>query len=120
MGVLGNNDLIITEPGEVLSHGKVYSYDTKYLHPFETSSDAQVNFIKINELKLLASKAFKCTGCQGYARVDFLLDEKENIFINEINTLPGFTSISMFPKLMQKSGVSYKDLITKIIQLALE
>ena len=72
------------------------------------------------KIKEMTSKAYLGTGCKGYARVDFLIDKNENIIINEINTLPGCTATSMFPKLMAKSGIGYKELISRIINLALE
>jgi D-alanine-D-alanine ligase len=119
LAVLGNNDLTISNPGEVLSNGEFYSYETKYFKPFETTSKAMLTDSQISEVKDLARKPYIATGCSGYARIDFLLDGNK-FYINEINTLPGFTSISMFPKLMENMGIKYKDLITKIIDLALE
>jgi len=68
----------------------------------------------------MAETAYCITGCKGYARIDFFMDQNGQIYINEINTLPGFTKISMFPQLMQALGFSYQDLITEIIQLALK
>ncbi len=121
IGILGNGKLTVSVPGEILSDGDFYSYETKYLNPFETTTDVKnLNKNEINKLKELAKKAYQITGCRGYARIDFLMDQKRNIYISEINTLPGFTKISMFPKLMQKAGISYRDLITHIIKLALE
>ena len=67
----------------------------------------------------MAQKAYKTTGCRGYSRVDFFLSG-DKFYINEINTLPGFTSTSMYPKLLANIGISYRDLITKIIEFALE
>jgi len=118
VGILGNDELIISEPGEILSDGKVYSYDTKYFQPFKTSISTNLNPEKINEIKNHAEKAYRSTACTGYSRIDFLLDQNNKVYINEINTLPGFTKTSMFPNLMQNSGLKYKDLITKIIELA--
>lgn len=112
--------MIISSPGEVLSNGEFYSYETKYFAPFDTTTKAILTDEQIINIKEMAKLAYKTTGCKGYARIDFFLDEKNNVFINEINTLPGLTSISMFPKLMAEIGISYKELITKIINLALE
>lgn len=121
LAVLGNNDLIISDPGEILSNGKFYSYISKYFQPFKTDSRAKnLSKTQIEKIKKMAETAYRCTKCQGYARVDFLLDQNGEIYINEINTLPGFTKISMFPKLMQELGITYKDLITRIINLAFE
>lgn len=119
VGILGNKKLVISEPGEVLTHGQFYSYNTKYNKPFKTKVNAKIKPEIYKEIKQIARKAYLATGCRGYARIDFFLAD-DKIYINEINTLPGFTSISMFPKLMAATGIEYKDLITKIINLALE
>lgn len=119
VGILGNEKLIISEPGEVLTHGQFYSYNTKYFKPFKTTVKPKLEESIVKEIQNLAMKAYEATGCRGYSRVDFLLSG-DKIYINEINTLPGFTSISMFPKLMANIGISYKELITRIIHLALE
>lgn len=120
IAVLGNSDLMVSEPGEVDSNGEFYSYDAKYFHPFETKVRAVLTEKQAKEAKSMAEKAYKVTGCRGYSRIDFLIDQDNNIYINEINTLPGFTKISMFPKMMEAVGIAYKDLITKIVNLALE
>lgn len=121
IAVLGNDNLIVSNLGEVLTSGQFYSYETKYLKPFSTStSPKNLSENLSRKIKDWAKKAYKITGCKGYARVDFFLDRKGELYINEINTLPGFTAISMFPKLMEASGINYKYLITKIIELGLE
>lgn len=121
IGILGNKELIISEPGEILSNGEFYSYDTKYLNPFMVNTKVKdLSQNEIKNFKELAQRAYLLTDCRGYARIDFLMDKNRNIYINEISTLPGFTKISMFPKLMEASGISYKDLITKIIELGLK
>jgi D-alanine-D-alanine ligase len=118
VGILGNDDLTISDPGEVISNGEFYSYETKYFQPFDTSTNANLDHGTIEKVKELAQKAYEATGCTGYSRIDFLIDQNGEIFINEINTLPGFTKISMYPRLMKSCGIEYKDLITKIIELA--
>ena len=120
IGVLGNKNLIISGAGEVLTHGKFYSYTAKYFKPFKTTVKPRLDDKIVEKIKKLAKNAYLATGCSGYARVDFLMDSDDNIYLNEINTLPGFTSISMFPKLMAEIGIEYKELITRIINLALE
>lgn len=120
LGVLGNFDLIISNPGEIVFDEDFYNYNAKYFNDntaviLEKLSDS----IK-EEMKEMATRAYKATNCMGYARIDFFLDQNERIFINEINTLPGFTASSMFPKLMKNRGIKYKELITRIINLALE
>lgn len=121
VAVLGNDhDLIISDPGEVNANGEVYSYEAKYFKPFSTTVKADLKEDKKTEIKKMAERAYRESGCRGYSRIDFLMDKNGNVFLNEINSLPGFTKISMFPKLMEAEGIIYKDLITKIINLALE
>jgi len=104
-----------------LTGGEIYSYETKYFKPFATTDEPKNLEAKmVAKIKNWAEKAYRATGCRGYARVDFFLAPDGELYISEINTLPGFTKISMFPKLMSKSGISYKDLITKIIELGMK
>lgn len=120
IAVLGNDSLIISEPGEILTNGEFYSYDTKYIHPFDTTTKVENLSIEEKEkVKKWAEEAYRLIEFKGYARVDFLYKDGI-IYLNEIQALPGFTQISMFPKLMMEIGVSYKDLITKIIELGIE
>jgi D-alanine-D-alanine ligase len=124
LGVLGNeySDLIVSKPGEVLVGGEFYDFNDKYVNgvsstqiPADLSEDLTVRF------QNLARDIFWQLGLCGLARIDFFLDKNSGeIFLNEINTMPGFTSISMYPKLMEESGVSYGDLIDKLVELALE
>jgi D-alanine-D-alanine ligase len=120
VAVLGNDELTLSDPGEVSSNGQFYSYDAKYFHPFNTEAKAELLPEQIKTIKEMAEKAYGSTGCKGYSRIDFLIDESGKIYLNEINTLPGFTKTSMFPKLMAGAGITYKDLISKIIYLALD
>jgi len=121
VAVLGNDKLLTSKPGEIFTHGQVYSYENKYCKPFKTNKVAEeLSKTQVNQLKEMAETAYCITGCKGYARIDFFMDQNGQIYINEINTLPGFTKISMFPQLMQALGFSYQDLITEIIQLALK
>ncbi|MBN1311212.1 MAG: D-alanine--D-alanine ligase [Anaerolineae bacterium] len=122
VSVLGNDDPIASVPGEVVPGDTFYSYEDKYLH-----DDAQLLIPaplapEVASLaQELAVKAFKAIDCAGLGRCDFLLDKDTGkLWINEINTIPGFTSISMYPKLWEASGISYPDLIDRLIQLALE
>ena len=117
-GVLGNRASL---PARVIPSHEFYSYEAKYLDPegatFEVPALLPQEMIKtIQELSL---KAFQVLCCEGMARVDFFV-RGEEIFINEINTIPGFTSISMYPQMWMKSGVSYSLLIEKLIDLAIE
>jgi len=81
---------------------------------------AKLSKDKKKEIKSLAQKAYRSLDCRGFARVDLFLEKNGKIYLNEINTIPGFTEFSMFPKLMKNSGLSFKDLLTKIIELGLK
>ena len=121
VSVLGNHDLTISDPGEILTNGEVYSYQAKYFSPFKTTTEAVgLSSETVEKIKDWAEKAYRATECRGYARVDFFLAKNGDLYINEINTLPGFTDISMFPKALGAMGISYQNLITKIIELGLE
>ncbi len=119
--VLGNEDVISSCIGEVHSAEDFYSYDAKYNNK-ESKTDIPANIDEdiSNEIRNQAIKAFKAIDGKGLSRVDFFIeDNSKDIYINEINTLPGFTTISMYPKLFEASGISYKELLDKIINLAL-
>lgn len=116
--VLGNEKLLISA-GEVTYLTEFYDYNAKYFSE-DTHLSFNLNESILKEVSSLAQKAYKVTNCRGYARIDFFLETNKKLYINEINTLPGFATNSMFPKLMNKAGLSYKELITKIIMLALE
>ena len=120
--VLGNDNPIASVPGEVISNHDFYSYEAKYIdeHGAELKIPAKLSKEMIKKIQALAVQTFKTLLCGGMARVDFFLKENNEILVNEINTIPGFTSISMYPKLWQVSGISYTELITRLIQLALE
>lgn len=121
VSIVGNDELLISDPGEVLTGGELYSYEAKYFKPFKTTDKPEnLSPETITKIKDWAEKAYRVTGCRGFARVDFFLTQNGELYINEINTLPGFTKISMFPKMMMKMGLSYKDLISKIIELGME
>lgn len=120
IAILQDKHLIISKPGEILSSNEWYDYDAKYNN--ENSKTIIPNDIPKNILKTLkeySQKIFNGLNAKGFARIDFFYNDKtQEIFINEINTLPGFTSISMFPKLMENEKISYKKLITKLIENA--
>lgn len=118
-GVLGSQDIITSCVGEIISASEFYDYDSKYNNSKSITkipADIPENIEK--QIRRIAVKAFRAVDAKGIARVDFFLDKQNNIYINEINTMPGFTNISMYPKLFEKSGVSYKDLLSKLIELA--
>ena len=124
VAVLGkDNELIISLPGEVVSLGshEFYDYDAKYFDQNGSKTFIQaknLNDSTIEETRELSKKIFKIFECIGLSRIDYFLTNKNQIILNEINTMPGFTNISMYPKLIENSGLSYKDLISKLILLA--
>ena len=118
--VLGNEDVIASCVGEIKSADEFYSYDAKYKNQ-ESKTEIPAKIFKDieQEIRREAVKAFKAIDGSGLARVDFFIEDKTNkIYINEINTMPGFTNISMYPKLFEASGINYSDLLDKLIDLA--
>ena len=120
--VLGNEDVIASCVGEIKAADEFYSYDAKYKNEeSRTEIPANISEELSNEIREQAIKAFKSIDGKGLSRVDFFIENGTNkIYINEINTLPGFTSISMYPKMFEASGLPYKELLTKLTELALE
>ena len=118
--VLGNEDVISSCVGEIKSADEFYSYDAKYNNEnSKTLIPADISEENSKEIQKLAIKAFKAISGRGLSRVDFFIEDKtEKIYINEINTLPGFTSISMYPKLFEAVGISYEKLLDDLIELA--
>lgn len=119
--VLGNEEVIASCVGEIKPAEEFYSYNAKYSNEqskIEIPADLPKEISE--KIRKQAIKAFKAIDGKGLARVDFFVEKKSNeIYINEINTMPGFTNISMYPKLFEKSGISYKELLDKLIKLAL-
>ena len=120
--VLGNEDVIASCVGEIKAADEFYSYDAKYKNEeSKTKIPANISEELSNEIRNEAIKAFKSIDGKGLSRVDFFIEDGTNkIYINEINTMPGFTSISMYPKMFEASGLPYKELLTKLIELAIE
>ncbi len=120
--VLGNDDPKASVAGEIIPCKEFYDYDAKYLvEGSEAVIPAKITKAEMKTVQRLAIAAFQAVDCTGLARVDFLMDPKSRkIFVNEINTMPGFTAISMYPKLWAASGVSYPELIDRLIQLGIE
>jgi D-alanine-D-alanine ligase len=120
--VLGNDEPEASVPGEIVPGKEFYDYTAKYLDEgSQLIIPAKLTKAESKKVQELAVRAFQAVDCSGLARVDFLIDPKtRRIFLNEINTMPGFTSISMYPKLWAASGLSYPDLISRLIQLGLE
>lgn len=120
--VLGNDDAAASIPGEIVPSTEFYDYNAKYLDEgSQLLIPAKLTKSEIKKVQELAVRAFKAVDCSGLARVDFLMDPAtRKIYLNEINTMPGFTSISMYPKLWAASGLAYADLIDRLIQLGIE
>jgi D-alanine-D-alanine ligase len=120
--VLGNEKPIASLPGEIVTRHDFYSYDAKYLDEKGARLIIPAALSKniVRQVQSLALRTFKTLACEGMARVDFFLRNNREIFVNEINTIPGFTKISMYPKLWAASGIPYTRLIDRLIQLALE
>ncbi len=120
--VLGNDEPIASTVGEIIPCNEFYDYQAKYIdNNSKCVIPADLPQETIQKIREYAVKAFKSLDCAGLSRVDFFVHkETGEIYINEINTLPGFTSISMYPKLWEASGIPYKELIERVIELALE
>jgi len=120
--VLGNDDPKASVPGEIVASAEFYDYAAKYVDEgSQLIIPAKLSKSESKKAQALAVAAFRAVDCAGLARVDFLMDPKSRkIYLNEINTMPGFTSISMYPKLWAASGVPYPELIERLIQLGLE
>jgi D-alanine-D-alanine ligase len=120
--VLGNDQPAASVPGEIVPSAEFYDYSAKYLDEgSQLIIPAKLTKSETKKVRELAVAAFRAVDCSGLARVDFLMDPKSRkIFVNEINTMPGFTSISMYPKLWTATGVTYPELIDRLIRLGLE
>jgi len=120
--VLGNDNPEASLPGEIVPSTEFYDYNAKYLDEgSQLIIPAKLSKGETKQVQRLAIASFKAVDCSGLARVDFLMEPKSRkIYLNEINTMPGFTAISMYPKLWAASGVSYSDLIGRLIQLGLD
>ncbi len=120
--VLGNNEPEASIVGEIVPAAEFYDYNAKYIDEgSQLLIPAKISKRLMKQIQEMAVKAFQSVDCSGLARVDFLMDPKtEKIYLNEVNTMPGFTSISMYPKLWAASGLDYPALIDKLIQLAFD
>lgn len=120
--VLGNDDVIVSRVGQIMPHGEFYTFESKYEdEESKTCIPALVDQSVQDKIRELAVKVFKAVDGHGLSRVDFFLDKKSNrVYLNEINTMPGFTKISMYPQLMEDFGISYSELLDRLIQLAFD
>jgi D-alanine-D-alanine ligase len=122
VSVLGNEDPKASIAGEVRPMDEFYTYEAKYLHDTsELIIPAEIDTTTMTKIREIAVKAFKAIDGAGMARVDFLLDRETNeIFLSEVNTIPGFTKISMYPKLWEATGLPYPELVDRLIELAIQ
>ncbi len=120
--VLGNDNPIVSRVGQIMPHGEFYTFESKYEdEESKTCIPALVDEKIQEEIRDYALKVFKAVDGHGLSRVDFFLDKKTNkVYLNEINTMPGFTKISMYPQLIADLGISYSDLIDQLIELAFD
>lgn len=119
--VMGNDSPIASIAGEIIPENEFYDYEAKYvLSGTKLIIPAKLSDSTMERLRAIAAKAYQALCCSGLARVDFFVTEGEEIILNEVNTLPGFTSISMFPKLFGASGVPYDTLIDTLVELAMQ
>jgi D-alanine-D-alanine ligase len=123
VAVLGNDEPKASVVGEIVPGKEFYDYEAKYLSEgSQAIIPAKLTKKQSQQVQAMALDAFRACDCAGLARVDFLLEAGDSgrLYLNEINTMPGFTSISMYPKLWEASGMKYRDLISRLIELALE
>lgn len=119
--VLGNEEIFVSTPGEISTESEFYDFDTKYVNTGANRLDipALIPDETVTQIKEYAKKAFLALGLSGFSRVDFFLDKQTGkLYLNEINTIPGFTAQSMYPLLMKNEGVSYSELLDRLITLA--
>jgi D-alanine-D-alanine ligase len=122
VSVLGNHEPKASIPGEIVPHREFYDYAAKYLEEgTQLLIPAELKSAQVKKIQKLAVQAFRALELSGMARVDFFLEKKSGkLFLNEVNTIPGFTSISMYPKLWEATGIPFRELIDRLIVLALE
>lgn len=119
--VMGNSSPKVSPIlGEIVPRGEFYDYDSKYIDPDGAALVVGADLGVHEEVKSIALKAFRVLDCLGLARIDFFVENNETIYLNEINTLPGFTNISMYPKMFMESGMTYKQILKELIRLAVE
>lgn len=119
--ILGNEVVLASPLGEILPEDEFYSYNAKYINNTKTNIPNNIDKPLADQIKNTAIKAYKALDCSGLSRVDFFLEKDTNrIILNEINTMPGFTEISMYPKLWESTGLSYGELLDKLIILAMQ
>ncbi len=121
--VMGNDNPFAATPGEIVSAKEFYDFEAKYDDKFDSAIyiPARIDNDKLEEVKALAIKTYKTLNCKGLSRVDFFVTKKDkSVLLNEVNSLPGFTKISMYPKMMINMGIAYNEIIDRLFELAIE
>ena len=119
--VIGNDDPVASTPGELVVNAEWYDYDAKYQPGgMDLVVPARLEDATRERVRELAVEVFRRSGCAGLARVDFFVEDGSRVLVNELNTMPGFTQTSVFPKLFEESGLSFPDLLTRLVELAIE
>ena len=119
--VIGNDEPLASEPGQVIAHGDWYDYESKYTEGgMDLVVPAPISGAQRERVRRIARDAFLAASCAGLARVDFFITARGQVLLNELNTIPGFTPTSVFARLFEASGVGYEDLLTRLLELAVE
>ena len=119
--VIGNDDPVASQPGEIVVNAEWYDYEAKYRPGgMELQVPARIDDAARKRVRELAVEVFLRSGCSGLARVDFFVEDGGRVLVNELNTMPGFTETSVFPKLFEESGLPFGDLLNRLVDLALE
>ena len=119
--VIGNDEPVASEPGELVVNAEWYDYDAKYKPGgMDLVVPARLDEATRARVRELATEVFRRVGCAGLARVDFFVEDGERVLVNELNTMPGFTQTSVFPKLFEQSGLPFPDLLNRLVELAIE
>jgi D-alanine-D-alanine ligase len=119
--VLGNDEPMASEPGEIVVNAEWYDYEAKYTPGgMDLQVPARIGEDVRERVRDLAVDVFKLVGCSGLARVDFFVEDGERVLVNELNTMPGFTPTSVYAKLIEASGIGYTELVDRLCRLALE
>ena len=119
--VIGNDDPVASQPGEIVINADWYDYEAKYsAGGMDLVVPARIDETTANRVRQLAVEVFRLSGCAGLARVDFFVEGTGRVLVNELNTMPGFTETSVFPKLFEESGLPFPDLLDRLVALAIE
>jgi D-alanine-D-alanine ligase len=119
--VIGNDEPLASEPGQVIAHGDWYDYESKYTEGgMDLVVPAPISAAQRDRVRRIAQESFLRSACTGLARVDFFVTATGQVLLNELNTIPGFTPTSVFSRLFEASGIGYEDLLNRLLQLAVE